>query len=555
MKLTNAQRKRLAVLLGKTALQMSADEVAELATLKALAAEDKVTLDEKFVTEALALEDDGDTALTADQLKGMVASALADTLASKGIDQDAIIKAVEDANKGHVKLADIQNAVKTALAAFTPANTATETADAIKAAVAEAQKGALTADQLASAFERALTSAGRVSSKNVFPTDGAGDTDLVAHRAGNLTVASKELLNVCLGLPQQNGIDAKLFTRATARGSKMLDNVRTKTLTTGGAATGAELIPSDLSSELQMRLYLDSAVAAAMISQEITMPTDVYKMPLKTTRTAFRKGSEAPGSDPTGSEPGTGLVTLDAQKLIGIADYSYEADEDSIIPILPMLQDDLASGAADALEDAIINGDVSTTHQDTDTQAASGTATLPARLFSGLRKYALAGSSTTDWVSGNVSATNILAALKGMGKYGIKRSDLLLVCGPRGYNDLVGLTETLTVEKVGNPNLARILTGAAGVIFGVPIIVSERNREDLSATGVNGATGNTRGSMLFIHKPSWYLGVRRGFTVETDADKKKQIKSVIASFRRAFVPRETTSATVPNVRLAYNYTA
>lgn len=482
MKLTNAQRKRLAVLLGKTALQMSADEVSELATLKALAAEDKVTLDEAFVKEALALEDDGDTALTADQLKGMVASALADTLASKGIDQDAIIKAVEDANKGHVKLADIQTAVKNALAAFTPANTATETADAIKAAVAEAQKGALTADQLASAFERALTSAGRVSAKNVFPTDGAGDTDLVAHRAGNLTVAGKELLNVCLGLPQQNGIDAKLFTRATARGSKMLDNVRTKTLTTGGAGTGAELIPSDLSSELQMRLYLESALAAAMIGQEINMPTDVYKMPLKTARTAFRKGSEAPGSDPASSEPGTGLVTLDAQKLIGIADYSYEADEDSIIPILPMLQDDLASGAADALEDAIINGDVSATHQDTDTQAAAGTATLPARLFSGLRKYAIAGSCTTSWLTNGVIESNILATLKGMGKYGIKRSDLLLVCGPRGYNDLVGLTSTLTVEKVGNPALARVLTGAAGVIFGVPIIVSERNREDLTAT-------------------------------------------------------------------------
>jgi HK97 family phage major capsid protein len=555
MKLTNAQRKRLAVLLSKTTLQLSPDEVKELATLQALAEADSITLDEAFVKEALALQDDGDTALTADQLKGMVSAALADTLASKGVDQAAILKAIEDADKGHVTAADIQAAVKNALAPFTPAGTAADTAEAIKAAVAEAQKGALTADQLASAFERALTSAGRVSSKNVFPTDGEGDTDLVAHRAGNLTVAGKELLNVCLGLPQQNGIDAKMFTRATARGSKALDGIRTKTLTTGGAATGAELIPSDLSSELQMRLYLESALAAAMISQEITMPTDVYKMPLKTTRTAFRRGSEAPGSDPAGSEPGTGLVTLDAQKLIGIADYSYEADEDAIIPILPMLQDDLASGAADALEDALINGDTSATHQDTDTHTALGTATLPARLFAGLRRYAIAGSSTTSWATSGAIAANILAALKGMGKYGIRRSELLLVCGPRGYNDLVGLAETLTVEKVGNPNLARILTGAAGVIFGVPIIVSERNREDLSATGVNAASGNTFGSMLFIHKPSWYLGVRRGFTVETDSDRKKQIKSVIASFRRAFVPRETTSATVPNVRLAFNYTA
>jgi HK97 family phage major capsid protein len=546
MKLTNAQRKRLAVLLSKTALQLSPDDVAELATLKSLAEAEKLTLDEKFVTEALALEDEGDTALTADQLKGMVSSALADTLAAKGVDQAAILKAIEEANQGHVKLADVQTAVKNALAAFTPAGNAADTAEAIKAAIAEAQKGALTAEQLASALTTALNSQ-RTNSKNVFPTDFG--TDVIVHRKGNLTVAQKELLNVCLGANQREGIDAKMFDRAIASGTKALDGLRAKTLTTGGAATGAELIPSDLSSELQMRLYLDSPLAAAMISQEVVMPTDTYKLPLKTSRTQYRLGSEAPGTDPVGSEPGTGLVTLDAQKLIGIADYSYEADEDAIVPILPMLQDDLALGAADALEDAIINGDTTATHMDTGTAA-----TAPSKLWLGLRKRALTATLTGNW-SGGVTNANILGALKVLGKWGIRRSDLVIVAGPSGYNDLVGLAETLTAEKVGNPALARILTGVAGVIYGVPIIVSERVREDLNATGVYDGVTATKGSMLIVHKPSWYLGVRRGFTVETDMDKKKQTKSVIASFRRAFMPKETPSLTQKTVFLGFNFAA
>jgi hypothetical protein len=194
-----------------------------------------------------------------------------------------------------------------------------------------------------------------------------------------------------------------------------------------------------------------------------------------------------------------------------------------------MLLENMSSGAADALEGAIINGDITATHQDSDIHAVAG---HHAKLFRGLRKHCIAGVSRLI-TTGGLSAANIAAMRKQMGKYGIRPRDLMLVVGPAGYNKIVTLDETLTFEKVGNTAAARILTGEAASIYGIRIVVSSQVREDLNATGVYDGTTTTNGSALLVHRPSWLQGVRRGFTVEVDVDKKRQINSVIASFRRA----------------------
>jgi hypothetical protein len=85
--------------------------------------------------------------------------------------------------------------------------------------------------------------------------------------------------------------------------------------------------------------------------------------------------------------------------------------------------------------------------------------------------------------------------------------------------------------------------------------VSEKARENLNASGVYDGTTTTKGSVLLIHKPSWLLGVRGGFLVETDENKLQQLRYVIASFRRDFQPLETVSAAIPLVVYGYNYDA
>lgn len=436
----------------------------------------------------------------------------------------------------------------------------------------------LTEQGLAAAFDRFAAQIKTPSRAGATGGSDQGSLDFpFEHRSGNLDVAGRQLLSLCLaGLPDgakrkikaaggqvpgdmNEGITAAQLSYAEKRGIKMLEGFRqfvsygVRSLTTGGSGTGAELIPSDLSSALQARMYLRSQLASELLASEIQMPTDPFRFPMRTTRTPFTLGVEntATAGATTGGNPGTQGIVLDTAKFVGIAGYSREADEDAIVALLPMLQDDMAQGAADAFEGGILNGDTTANHMDTDIRAVSLHAS---KGFKGLRKYANAGSLRVDCSTGGVSFTNLKAILKLTAKYGINTADLRWVFGPLGYNDVRALPETLTADKVGTES-ARILTGNAPSVLGIPILVSSQQREDLNASAVYDGSTTTKGSFALFHKPSLIVGVRRDFTVEVQEDKVNQVNLVVASFRRAFTPKETPSTTEPMLALGYNYNA
>ena len=435
---------------------------------------------------------------------------------------------------------------------------------AIKSAIEESVKSHKPSEGVSKEeFESAVAdikksfNAGR---KNVFDA-GNGNQGVVEypieHRSGNLSVAQKQLFNIMLnatpGLKEHQiekisneGIPEEALRQAKAVGSSNLQRLR-KALTTGGSNSGAELIAQDLSSELLNRMYLESQVAAEFISAEIDMPTQSFVLPIRTTRPTFVAGSENPGSNPAESSPGTDDVTLTAAKLIGRTNFSYEADEDAIVPVLNMVTNNLASAAADALENAIINGDTAAS-QDSDASAGDDVT-----LFDGIRKYALGGSTDRSLATGGISTDNLLSLKKDMKKFGLRPQDVLIIAGVNGYNDLLALDETLTADLTGNPATARVLSGLAPTILGSRIVTSSRVREDLNADGAYDGTTTTKGSIFMVHRPSWIMGVKRGFTVEIDRDVQKQVNIVVASFRRDFKPMETPSASLPYVVMGRNY--
>jgi hypothetical protein len=115
------------------------------------------------------------------------------------------------------------------------------------------------------------------------------------------------------------------------------------------------------------------------------------------------------------------------------------------------------------------------------------------------------------------------------------------------------MPEVTTVDKLGST--ATIITGRLPKWRGVPIVTSAAVREDLNASAVYDGITATKGSILLFNRREFILGRRRDFTVEVDRDITKQQHIVVASFRKAFTPRETPSATIPTVGLGYNYTA
>jgi HK97 family phage major capsid protein len=394
-------------------------------------------------------------------------------------------------------------------------------------------------DSLVEAFKAAVSEF-KTDSKMVH-AEKSGDIPLIEMPYGNskesLTVAQKQLHNLLMKKNINQDIPDSSLKIATERGKARLSRIEQvgKALTTGGSGSGQELssVNVDLASQLQEKLYAESALASRLISSEINMPTNPFKLPVVTSRPEFKLQNEASSSLPAANAPqniATSNVTLDTFKLVGISEYSYEVDEDSILAILPIITNQLASGAADSFENAVINGDTDATHRDADT--AADPANVSAKAVNGIRRYSAGDEVTNGGAAFDSDAVGKMRAK--MGAYGLNPRDLALIVSIKDYNALLVQDEISRADSFGGGYTFG--SGTLSQIFGIDVVPSARMRTDLTAGGVNAAAASTLGAAALIHVPSWFVGVKRGFTVETDQDKVAQVNQVIASFRRDFKP-------------------
>jgi hypothetical protein len=403
----------------------------------------------------------------------------------------------------------------------------------------------------------------------------------------NLPLHRKQLLNVMMKGPKfmNEGIPDSMVARGEELGIKMLDSSRrtiqeavvgTKSwgeglkhwemvegrkALTSDASPGSNLNEIELSSILQRRLYLETPLGALFQAREIDMPVESYPFPLRTTLPSFWIGGSAGvqqnvATDP--SDPGTAQPTLNSKKLMGETQYSYEADEASIIPILGFVEEQLAKGAAVSLETMLINGDLTDnagTHMDADTiKAGTGAAFHPPQYaWDGFRKLGLDVATLKCTNSGNKAEFAMFEAMQiAMGKYALNPDSLVWIVGPLGMRRMKSIPQVQTMYAFG-PN-ATIVTGKLERFDGISVLPSEWMREDVAATGVNTAGGpNTFGSCLLVRPDQFLMGRRRAFTIEIFRQPWTQTNRIIASFRRAFTPLETPSATIKSVAVGYNW--
>jgi hypothetical protein len=544
MKMTKTELLRLKTLKAKTEADLSAEEAEELANLVSKAAQAKINL--KSLDKAIEeCEDDDD---------------------DDGEMDEAKVKSI------------VTEAMKSVMAGNKSAN-AEDIAEAVTKSLAAQQ---ISEDKIRSIVGDAITAHSKSASRMEFPVDQGGDiTFPIEHRGGNLTVAQKQLLNLTLmhapphielatkrptGL--NDGIPDSLQRRCKAAIAQVTEAIKVagaKAVSVGtvgaysngafGGSLGA-LATVDLSTDLQMRLYLNSDLASALMAREIQMPTDPFKLPIKTVRTPFSLGAEPLNRTDydgyvSGNTPTLSQILLDAKKMVGIASYTYEADEDAIIAILPMLQADLGEGAAASFESAVINGDSDGTHQDT---GKSFTATSVESAYDGFRKHALAVGASS-WASGGLSLDNFMALRGMMHKYGTNPADLIIVVDPIAYIKLQAEAEAFRYDVRGTTDIPAN-TGRLPTFNGIKVVVSEQMYPLVTTGGIFSSTGgdNVARQLLLINTTQYLVGVRRGFTVEVVQDPRVQTNFVVASFRRAFVAKEAASASIPHTVVGVNWT-
>ena len=520
------QIKRLEELRGKSDLTEA--ESAELIELKALEAD---TEGEKPEAEAPAVEET--EALTEEEAKALVTESVKEA-------NEEIKEAITEVAEKSVSVNDIADEVSKRVA---EESAKTLTADKVEEIVSKAlseKSKALGEEEVKSLITSTISNIQGESKMKHDAADTAKVSIPLGDRKGNLPVHAKQLLNIMSGKAQDEDIPESILHDAKAAGDRRIDNLRSgsKNLNMDGTP-GTNLATTDLSSVLQERLYVESQVAASFASQEVTMPTNPFKLPVATARPAFTvqaTNDSAPTNNPDTTQA-TAQVTLDAEKLLSYVKYSYELDEDAIVAVLPMITNQLAAAAAEAFEDAIING-----------QASGGidngySATTPQGLCDGLRILANADAGLKTSLGSSLGIANVISARKKMGKWGMRPADTIIIAGYKAYNDIVGFDQVETIDKVG-PS-ASILSGFAPRLFGMEVIPSAL-LADVHTSGTKSGTGseNIKGQMILVHKPSFVVGVRRDCTVETDRDITTQSNKVVASFRRDFQPLETPSASI-----------
>jgi hypothetical protein len=291
------------------------------------------------------------------------------------------------------------------------------------------------------------------------------------------------------------------------------------------------------------------------------MPTSPYQFPvLSNGAIATKLGENSKKS--TQDTFGTSSITFTAVKLSNQYELPEELQEDSAVDVMKVIRQELIEGQAKAEEIAILEGDTETTHQHTNTQIPGGSGAPAAdsseRVFDGLRKRALGDAAlTVDCGAVAVNEGKLSSLRQAMGKFGVNPKELALICGVRGYNQLLDLDDVRTLEQYGPK--ATVLTGELGQYNGIPVIVSEWLREDTNASGVNGAVDNDniKASMLMVNRKRFYLGMRRAIQVKVEQFRTQYDAWDMVSFcRKAFqgvLAADAANAdTEQSVTLLYN---
>ena len=233
-----------------------------------------------------------------------------------------------------------------------------------------------------------------------------------------------------------------------------------------------------------------------------------------------------------------------------------EFEQDSIVPALNFIRQQLIDGFALAQETMALNGDTGTA-----LYSVAKTGEDVRKLVKGIRADAMGTAAKVDAASGGISEDNLRAARALMGKYGKSPSDLAIIVSMADYNKMLKFTAYQTLYSYGAN--AVIMKGELGRFDGIPIIVSEllptpgvtTDAADalagLNASGVFDATTHTKGTAVIVNKKGYSWGDRKEFSLELWRNPLMQTTNLIGAQRLDF--QKIAAAAAKTSAVLYNY--
>ena len=339
-------------------------------------------------------------------------------------------------------------------------------------------------------------------------------------KGGGLDAYASDLEDVwLLGKATGKGLNTK-FAQAT------MEKVNTHSGIDVSSADFEQTVSTNIERDIQNELVL------APLFREIAMTSATQILPILPDAgyAEFTSNAQASGSAPHGNldprgdayDPsnGAGIVmterTLTTKKLISQSYLGNETEEDAILPILPLIRESMIRSHARGVENAILAGD--------DADGVYGTS---GATFEGLLHLARNDSdftqSSTAFASDSLTALQLLAARKNMGKYGLKPEDVIYVVSQTGYYQLLEDAEFQDVNLVGDQ--ATKLSGEIGTVFGSRVIVCDEFA----------AAATAKFHAIAVYPRNFVMPRLRGVTVESDYEVANQRRVLVASQRLGFI--------------------
>ena len=332
------------------------------------------------------------------------------------------------------------------------------------------------------------------------------------------------------------------------------------------SGAGQQLIGAQYVRDLWAAARAESRVFALLSSFEMTDPT-AY-LPVEADLPEMLLYSEATSSSASANasvNTGSNRVSITASKLGFNQYWSGEMDEDSLIPFVPVLRQQLSVATAHYMDSLVLNGDTTTAGTgNVNLDDAAPAATKHYLAFNGIRRAGLTDNTAN---SKNAGGALTYALLKEQQKrmrsdtylqdwgHPTNPTDLIYVCDPDTGDRAAMLDEVVSVDKFG-PS-ATVITGQLARVGQSPLITSmamSKTEADgkVSTTSAN----NTKGQVVAFNRNGFKVGFRRRVRVETFRDIKTD-QFIIALYVRVGMGRYSPSGAASGIEAAdvlYNVT-
>ena len=329
---------------------------------------------------------------------------------------------------------------------------------------------------------------------------------------------------------EQDIVDAKFAGLATGKGwdndyaKSVMEKVNAHSGVGVSSADFEQVVSTNVERDIQNELVL------APLFREVPMTSANMIIPIlpDSGYAEFASAQTASGSSPHGNlaergdtygSPFGGIDmterTLSTKKLISQSYLGNETEEDAILPILPLIRESMVRSHARAIENSILAGD--------DADGAFGTSGAS---YEGLLHLARNDSdytqSTTAFATDTVTAAELLALRKNMGKYGVNPSEVVYIVSQTSYYQLLEDAEFQDANLVGD--MATKLSGEIGQVFGSRVLLCD----EFATPAVS------KFAAIAVYPRNYVMPRLRGVTIESDYEVANQRRVLVASQRLGF---------------------